>query len=200
MNFLPVLLWSDLLIWLLVLAGFVFGALSWRSPPLRAAWRRVGRSRSGMAAATVLLAFVLLGLLDSLHYRPRMENPDAELPAAYAVDVLSALDALARPLRVRVEKTYSAPLATRAFAKETVERRDADGSVRSAREFPRLKYGGAHLGVAVAGDDRAGGVAVAAAAEGLGLGDKRLVVEVGEDGAVVGAEAHVGLGVGGQME
>ena len=146
MSFLPVLLWSDLLIWLLVLAGFVFAALSWRSPPLRAAWRRVGRSRPGMAAATVLLVFVLVGLLDSLHFRPRMANPDADLPAAYAVDVLSALDALAKPLRTRVEKTYSAPLATRAFAKETVELRDADGSVRSAREFPRLKHGGAHLG------------------------------------------------------
>ena len=146
MIFLPVLLWSDLLIWLLVLAGAVLCALSWRSPPLRAAWRRVGRSRPGMAAATVLLVFVLVGLLDSLHFRPRMANPDADLPAAYAVDVLSALDRLAQPLRTRVEKTYSAPLATRAFAKETVELRDADGSVRSAREFPRLKHGGAHLG------------------------------------------------------
>ena len=55
MTFLPVLLWSDVLIWLLVLAGFAFGLLSSRNPPLRAAWRRVGRSRTGMAAATVLV-------------------------------------------------------------------------------------------------------------------------------------------------
>ncbi|MBP6711360.1 MAG: ABC transporter permease, partial [Propionivibrio sp.] len=74
MSFLPVFLWSDLLIWLLVLAGIVLGALSSRNPPMRAAWRRVGRSRTGMAAATVLVAFVSIGLLDSLHYRARLEG------------------------------------------------------------------------------------------------------------------------------
>ena len=146
MSIIPVLLWSDLLIWLLVLAGIVLGALSSRNPPLRAAWRRVGRSRPGMAAATVLLAFVLIGLLDSMHYRPRIENRDTDLPVAYAVDVLSVLDMLAKPLRAHAEKTYSAPLATRAFAKETVEVRNTDGSITPSREFPRLKHGGAHLG------------------------------------------------------
>ncbi len=146
MSFLPVLLWSDLLIWLLVLAGIVLAALSSRNPPLRAAWRRVGRCRPGMAAATVLLAFVLIGLLDSLHYRPALENREADQPAVYAVDVLSVLDTLAKPLRARVEKTYSAPLATRAFAKETVELRSVDGRITPVREFPRLKHGGAHLG------------------------------------------------------
>ena len=146
MTFIPVLLWSDGLIWLLVVAGTVLGVLSWRNPPLRAAWRRVGRSRPGMASATVLLAFVLIGLLDSLHYRPRLENSDPAQPAAYAVEVRSALDALATPLRTRNEKTYSEPLATRAYAKESMEVRDAVGRVRTTRDFPRLKFGGAHLG------------------------------------------------------
>ncbi len=146
MTFLPVLLWSDALIWLLVLAGALFGALSSRNPPLRAAWRRVGRSRPGMAAATVLVAFVLVGLLDSIHYRPRLESRDAEQPAVYAIEVLSLLDAVAAPLRTRNEKTYSAPLATRAYAKESIEVREADGSLRQTRDFPRLKYGGASLG------------------------------------------------------
>ena len=141
-----VLLWSDVLIWLLVVASVVLGGLSWRNPPLRAAWRRLGRSRPGMAAATVLLAFVLVGLADSLHYRPRLENVDPGQPTVYAVEVLSALDAIAAPLRTRNEKTYSAPLATRAYAKESIELRDADGRVRTVRDFPRLKFGGIHLG------------------------------------------------------
>jgi len=143
---LPVLLWSDMLVWLLVLAGFVLGALSWRKLPLRAAWRRVGRSRPGMASATVLVVFVLIGLLDSLHYRPRLENRDPSQPAAYAIEVLSVLDAMASPLRARNEKTYSEPLATRAYAKESIEVREADGRVSTTRDFPRLKFGGAHLG------------------------------------------------------
>ena len=150
MAFLPLILWSDVLIWLLVLAGGVFAGLSSRNPPLRAAWRRVGRSRPGMAAATVLLAFVLVGLLDSLHYRPRLENKGGEVasqaPVAYAVEVLSLLDTLASPLRTRNEKTYSEPLATRAYAKESIEVRAADGQMQALRDYPRLKFGGAHLG------------------------------------------------------
>ena len=141
-----VLLWSDLLIWLLVLASVALGAFSMRNPPLRAAWRRLGRSRPGMAAATVLMAFVLVGLVDSVHYRPRLKNIDPGQPPVYAVEVLSALDAIAAPLRTRTEKTYSAPLATRAYAKESVEVRGPDGRVHTQRDFPRLKYGGAHLG------------------------------------------------------
>jgi len=146
MTFLPVLLWSDVLIWLLVLAALVLGALSSRNPLLRAAWRRVGRNRPGMAAATVLVAFVLVGLLDSLHYRPQLENRDADQPVVYTIEVLSVLDALASPLRTRSEKTYSEPLATRAYAKESIEVREADGSLRVTRDFPRLKFGGARLG------------------------------------------------------
>ena len=146
MSFLPVFLWSDLLIWLLVLAGIVLGALSSRNPPMRAAWRRVGRSRTGMAAATVLVAFVSIGLLDSLHYRARLEGAGAGEPAAHAVEVLSVLDHLTTPVRTRLEKTYSEPLATRSYAKEFVEVREADGSVHPIRDFPRLKFGGAHLG------------------------------------------------------
>ncbi len=150
MSFLPVILWSDLLIWLLVAGALLLGWLSSRNPPLRAAWRRVGRHRPGMAAATVLLAFVLIGLLDSLHYRPALENK-GEGRTAYAIEVLSLLDFVATPLRTRNEKTYSEPLATRAYAKEAIEVREADGSVRQTRDYPRLKYGGAHLGADEAG-------------------------------------------------
>jgi len=146
LSFQAVLLWSDVLIWLLVLAAIGLGFVSARNPLLRAAWRRVGRGRTAMAAATVLGVFVLIGLLDSLHYRPQLASRDVSQPVAYAVDVRSVLDALTTPLRTRHEKTYSAPLATRAYAKESSEIRRADGSVGVVRDFPRLKYGGAHLG------------------------------------------------------
>jgi len=146
MSFIPVLLWSDVLIWLLVFAGGTIGVLSLRRQPLREAWMRVGRSRSGMASATVLALFVLVGLVDSLHYRPRLENLDRDQPVAYAIEVLSILDTIAAPLRTRNEKTYSEPLATRAYAKESSEIRQADGHVGVMRDFPRLKFGGAHLG------------------------------------------------------
>ena len=66
MGFQVVILWSDILIWLLVAAGIGLGVLIARNEPLLAAWRRVGGNRVGMASATVLLAFIAIGLLDSL--------------------------------------------------------------------------------------------------------------------------------------
>jgi peptide/nickel transport system permease protein len=45
------------------------------------------------------------------------------------------------PLRVRVEKTYSAPFATHLYAMETI---DEGGGVQR-RDYPRLAFGGAHL-------------------------------------------------------
>ncbi|MBL8397634.1 MAG: ABC transporter permease [Candidatus Accumulibacter sp.] len=174
MDFLPVILWSDLLLWSLVLVSLVLGLLSRRNPLLRGAWRRVGASRAGMASATVLLAYLLIGLLDSLHYRPRLPETAAQTAAAdepraaYAVDVHSLLDRLLWSLRTRNEKTYSEPLATRAYAKETIEVEGPGGQRLQQRDYPRLKHGGAHLGDHEAGRHadigqrllRAGGLAV----------------------------------------
>ena len=141
MGFEVIVLWSDILIWLLVAAGIGVGVMIARNPPLLAAWRRVGANRVGMASATVLLAFILIGLLDSLHYRVQLDGKPGQ-KAVYAVEVLSVLDALAAPLRLRNEKTYSAPFATRLYAKETI---DVPGQ-GSVRDYPRLKHGGKHLG------------------------------------------------------
>jgi peptide/nickel transport system permease protein len=137
----PVVLPTDALVWLLVAAIAAFAWYSSRRPHLAAPWARVFRSRIATASAVVLAFFVLVGLLDSVHYRPALPSEDPQAPVAYAVEVRSGLDALLTPLRTRLEKTYSAPLATRLYQKETVER--ADGT--TAREFPRLAHGGAHL-------------------------------------------------------
>ncbi|ATE62597.1 ABC transporter permease [Thauera sinica] len=152
MSFQPVILWTDALLFLLLLAC-VLAALHVRgTEPLRDAWRKVGRRPAGMAAATVLLAFVLVGLLDSLHYRPRL--PDVA-PAAqpvqgaggeangamYSSEVLSVLDALLAPLRLQTEKTYSAPFAATLYQRETVQ---LPGGGQQ-RTYPRLLHGAAHL-------------------------------------------------------
>lgn len=136
-----VILWSDALVWLLLASGVALGVLIARSPPLRAAWGRVGANRIGMASATVLLAFMAIGLLDSLHYRVALEGKPGE-PTRYAIEVLSVLDAVAAPLRTKNEKTYSAPFATRLYAKEAM---DVPG-LGTQRDYPRLRHGGNHLG------------------------------------------------------
>lgn len=141
MNIQPVLLWSDVFIWLLLVALIIFAWLIARNETLCAAWRRVGRSRPGMAAATLLIVFIGIGLLDSLHYRPQLAAQPGE-KAVYGVEVLSALDGALARLRLQNEKTYSEPFATRLYAKESVELPGGG----SGRDYPRLKFGGAHLG------------------------------------------------------
>jgi peptide/nickel transport system permease protein len=152
----PVLLWSDLLFFLLIAATLAGGWLAARTEHLRLSWRRVGQSRTAMAAATLLAAFLLVGVLDSLHYRERLPGEREN----YAVEVRSALDALLVGLRTRQERTYSAPLATHLFAKESLE-----GD--QGRDFPRLKHGGAHLGVDTSGH---GADLLAKTVQGLGVG------------------------------
>jgi peptide/nickel transport system permease protein len=137
----PVVLPTDALVWLLVIAVASFAWMSSRRPHLAAPWARVFRSRIAVGSAVLLGCFVGIGLLDSVHYRPPLPAKDPAAPAVYAVEVDSALDALLAPLRKRIEKTYSAPLATRLYQKESVER--PDGSL--VREYPRLAFGGAHL-------------------------------------------------------
>lgn len=141
MPFKPVILPTDALL-LLLLAVFVVSA--WyirRQEHLRAPWRKVSHSRYGMCSLVVLTLFAVVGVLDSLHYRVRLEARQADGKANYAVEVRSVFDAIVDPLGKRPERTYSAPLAANSYAKETVVR--SDGA--QAREFPRLKFGGAHL-------------------------------------------------------
>ncbi len=137
----PVILWTDALIWLLVACAIGFGLYTRRKEHLRTPWRRVARSRLGMASAVVLLVFVLVGVLDSLHFHPRLAGSAKDGETRYGTDVSSVLDWVAGPLRTNVEKTYSAPFATHLYAKETVQK--ADGS--EVREYPRLDHAGTHL-------------------------------------------------------
>ena len=139
MPFKLAILSTDVLVWLLVAVFVLYAWYIRRREHLLVPWRRVARSPSGMAALTVLVFFIVIGLLDSLHYRPAL--PDKGDKRVYAVEVLSVFDRLAEPLRTRKDKTYSAPLATHLYAKEIIELPDG----RPARDYPRLKNGGAHL-------------------------------------------------------
>ena len=136
----PVILWTDAMVFLLLAVGIVGTWWIRQRPHLVLPWARVGRSRVGMVSLLVLSLFLLVGLLDSLHYRAALPDK-SNGQTVYSTEVLSAFDALLGGLRTRTEKTYSAPLATQLYAKESMEA--ADGKI--LRDYPRLKYGGAHL-------------------------------------------------------
>lgn len=138
----PVLLWTDLLIYLLLLVVILYAWQARRRPHLATPWRRLARRPGAMAAAVILAAFVLVGLADSVHFRLPLPEQVPGAPRQFGPETLSLLDLALKPLRDQKEKTYSAPFATHLYAMETVE--GPDGRIQ--RLHPRLRYGGAHLG------------------------------------------------------
>ena len=148
----PVLLWTDALIYLLVLSISSFVVYASGKEHFLVPWRQVIQHKLGMVSLVFLLTYVVIGLVDSVHFRLQVDNHNitnvvakdqTEKPseAVYDGDVLSVLDIILTPIRIQEEKTYSAPFATHLFSKETIEH---DNGTRS-REFPRLKHGGIHL-------------------------------------------------------
>ena len=163
MGFLFVPLWTDVLLWLLVATIAGYGWRCSRQPHLAAAWARVFRRRTAAMTSVVLTCFVLVSLTDSVHFRRQLESQQPAAEIAYAGRVTTLLDLALPHLYEHSEKSYSAPFATRLFSKELVE---LPGG-KSAREYPRLRYGGAHLANEAdrAGDiARRGGLALLAAA------------------------------------
>ncbi len=140
-SFKPVFLWTDILLLLLLASMGAIGVYVSGQEHLLAPLRQVRRRALAMAALTVLLSYIGIGLLDSLHFRQKLPQIEAGQEIQYSPEVLSLLDLVVGRLRKNVERTYSAPLATHSFAKEMIE---FPGGVKK-RVFPPLSYGGAHL-------------------------------------------------------
>jgi len=133
--------WTDALIYLLAATAIAFFIYVRRHEHLRAPWRQIFRRRLAMASLVILSVYVVIGLMDSIHYRLPLNETDANHVTQYSPEILSLLDHVVTPLREGVEKSYSMPFATHLYTKETIELPDGT----SRREYPRLLYGGAHL-------------------------------------------------------
>ncbi|MGR9012425.1 MAG: ABC transporter permease [Gammaproteobacteria bacterium] len=127
-----VVLWTDALIYLLILVMLALGLYLRGKEHIKRPLRQIGGSKIGMVSLVVLLFFVLIGLLDSVHYKPADDKKN---------EIISLLDDWATPLRAHGEKTYSAPFATTLYSKEMMAL--ADGSMQWG--YPRLEFGGRHL-------------------------------------------------------
>ncbi|MDG2048389.1 MAG: ABC transporter permease [Halioglobus sp.] len=139
----PLLLWSDLLIYVLVLMLCLFFLRLRSDPQTREHWRRVFSTRLGMVTFTLILVYVGIALLDSLHFRRALE-PVAGTQSSerfYDNQVTSALDVMLGGMGERFERTYSSPFALISFAKENMK--DENGALY--RDFPQLEHAGRHL-------------------------------------------------------
>ncbi len=139
MGFKLVFLWTDVALWALFAALLAYVLRIRSHPTLRATWSRVLRDPAAASAGLVMLLFLLVTALDSVHFRRALPAQNAQV--FYDTRTESLLDlVLARQIEMR-ETTYSAPLAYVGLNKESV----TDAAGKTTRDFPRLNFGGAHL-------------------------------------------------------
>ena len=127
-----VVLWTDALIYLLIVAVLGLAFYLRGQEHIKRPLQSIAGSKVGMVSLAVLLFFVAVGLLDSVHFKPTQGKSN---------EIISLLDAWATPLREHGEKTYSAPFAATLYSKEIMTL--ADGSTQWG--YPRLQFGGSHL-------------------------------------------------------
>lgn len=137
-----VMLGTDWVLWSGALALAVAVWHVRRHAHLRAHWKRVWREPAAMSASVLLGFFLLVTLVDSVHFR-RALPPAPGVPADrvfYATQTESLLDVLlARQVAAR-ESSYSRPLAVHALNMETVT---VEG--RTERRPARLAHAGQAL-------------------------------------------------------
>ena len=145
-NFRLVILTTDILLFLLVACVIASMWAGSKREYYVTAWRQIRSKQVPMLCLGILLVYVAVALLDSVHYQSRTlteeESPQTDDigAAVYDSEILSLLDRVCVGLRDRTEKTFSAPFAINQFTKELVEHEGAQ-----VRDFPPLQYGGQHL-------------------------------------------------------
>lgn len=140
-SFKPVLLWSDALVFILVLSLLAFFGQLMRNPLSRARWHKVFQSATGMASLVVIIFYVLIALVDSIHFREALPQIEGQNEVHYSQEVRSLLDLALLGIHSKDEKTYSAPFSRYSFAKENMQ----DEHDQVYRDFPLLKHGGQHI-------------------------------------------------------
>jgi len=139
----PLVLWSDALIYLLVIALCAFFFKLRNDPQTRERWGQVFSSRLGMITFTVIITYVGIALLDSLHFRRALDVAEGVENGEIYYDnkVTSLLDVMLGGMGERFERTYSAPFALKSFQKKNMK----DQQGRAVRDYPPLEHAGQHL-------------------------------------------------------
>lgn len=127
-----VILWTDALIYLLVLTAFIAGFFITKKPHFKRPLKKISGSKTGMVSLVFLVFFIIIGLLDSIHFKQT---------EGHTTEIVSLLDYWAKPLRSQHEKTYSAPFSAYLYSKEMMVL--TDGTTQWG--YPRLEFAGAHL-------------------------------------------------------
>lgn len=139
----PVILWSDALLFILLAAMITFIVSIIRNNQSRERWSRVFHSRLGMSCFLIILTYIVIGVLDSLHFRKAVEPVEGQeqTEVYYSSHINSVLDLMLGEMGEEKEKTYSAPFSLKSYSKENMQ--DEQGN--TYRAYASLKHAGKHL-------------------------------------------------------
>ncbi len=165
----PVVLATDLIIYALfgMVVWFILSVRRGATIPVRI-WTHIKTRKGVVVCLLVLSLYALVALADSIRWRDPILKEDGTIATTpegetiYSPHALSLLDRVLTPLRERTEKTFSAPLATHLYVKETLELPDGT----RVRDYPPLKYPGTHL----LGTDKVGNDVLYLAIKGIRTG------------------------------
>ncbi|MEA1952799.1 MAG: ABC transporter permease [Campylobacterota bacterium] len=132
------LLWTDIMVWFLVVLLLIWSGFISRSPQVVKQWRTIFKSSIAMASSIVLLFYLIFTLLDSVHLRFSMEPTESKSEQVQYAEIVSLLDLFFEHSIKHTERTYSAPFATHEYASSIVV--DENGITK--KEYLPLKYVG----------------------------------------------------------
>lgn len=133
-----VMLWTDALIFLLLLAGILTFLWMRKQEHWREPWRMVMRRKLAMSSLVVLTTFAIIAVLDSIHFT--IDYVGHSQTGLHSRSILSVLDLILQPLGFQHEETYSSPFAIYSYSKKLIKQNGVE-----VYHFPRLKYGGRHV-------------------------------------------------------
>jgi len=114
------LLWTDIMVWFLVISLLVWSRVIARSPQVKKQWHTIFKSSIAMASAIILLFYLLFTLLDSIHLRFATLPTETKSEQVQYGEIVSLLDLLFTHNIESTERTYSAPFATHEYASSIV--------------------------------------------------------------------------------
>lgn len=130
-----VILPTDYLIFLIAIISIIMILRSHHKGQLSSFLRKIFYRPINLVAGLVLIVYVVIGFLDSIHFKPIDEN------LLQNGSVVSVLDSMLKPISTKSERTFSAPFAIYAFTKESLTL--PTGEV--VRAYPRLEHAGKQL-------------------------------------------------------
>ncbi|MCK5725909.1 MAG: ABC transporter permease [Thiotrichaceae bacterium] len=136
-------LWTDMMIWLLVVALIFWARMIMRSPQTRQQWRRIYESPLAMACSLILLTYLSVALLDSIHFRLALPTQADSKQVNYDINMKSPLDLLFAHNIDHSERTYSAPFARNEFVSSIIV--NEQGITEKA--YLPLKHVATYLGI-----------------------------------------------------